>query len=375
MFYQCKREKNFGPSKIKAAVEEFLKGQWASRTDRLILCTQESLEPKAKAKEFENQAEALRQRGITLLSWDERQLSIRLKGLPELVDDFFGRVWVREFCGEEEAERLGERLDAAQVAEYRRRMGRFYAHVFDVQDAGLLIAEAPTPTRDLSALPHVDRLRATFQAMAMLDAILCPDWQYRYYSFNSGWSTGEQMGSMRDGSGDEFFALFNPSGCWIKGFAHEAPMSPYRDDSSKRVWPGVLDDVPTEFAACLSEPAFAVGDTTFCIWRRYGDTSWNRGQIEFPDGHRDPDGSEDLMSPLDGQLETYRAWAEEYYEREVDPMAVAHVYGHRPLTSELVLALNPEASISDLLADVLEIGYPVERALDRRLTAPRVEYR
>jgi hypothetical protein len=171
------------------------------------------------------------------------------------------------------------------------------------------------------------------------------------------------MGSMRNGSGDEFFALFNSSGCWIKGFAHEAPMSPYRDDGSQCVWPGILDEVPPEFTDCLTEAAFNVENTTFCIWRRYGDTCWHHGRIEFPHGHRDPDGSGDLLSPLDGESETYRVWAEEYYEREVNPTAVAHIYGHRPLTAELAFLLNPEVSIADLRADVLEIGYPAEGGL------------
>ena len=34
--------------------------------------------------------------------------------------------------------------------------------------------------------------------MAMLDAILSPEWDCRYYSFNAGWSPDEQMGSMRE---------------------------------------------------------------------------------------------------------------------------------------------------------------------------------
>jgi len=48
--------------------------------------------------------------------------------------------------------------------------------------------------------------------MAMLDAILMPEWEYRYYSFNAQRGEGEMMGSMRDGAGDEFFALFNGHG-------------------------------------------------------------------------------------------------------------------------------------------------------------------
>ena len=66
-------------------------------------------------------------------------------------------------------------------------------------------------TRDLSLLPDVDGLRSAFQSMAMLDAILCPERLYRYYSFNSGWSVGEQVGSMNNGSGDELFAHFGPN--------------------------------------------------------------------------------------------------------------------------------------------------------------------
>lgn len=212
-------------------------------------------------------------------------------------------------------------------------------------------------TRDLSLLPDLDGLRRTLQSMAMLDAILCAEWQFRYYSFNAAWAAGEQMGSMRNGSGDDFFAHFSPAGCWLKGFAHEYPMTPYRTNP-KRVWPGVLAAVPDEFAACLREPAFSVEDVTFCIWRRYGDRSWQIGSVEFPADHPDPDGSEFLLSDLDGRPESYQAWATDYYEREVSLAAVKHVYRHRPLTPEVVSQLTPVLSLADLMVDIDEIAYP-----------------
>ena len=65
-------------------------------------------------------------------------------------------------------------------------------------------------TRDLSFLPDVEQLRRLLQSMAMLDAILCPEWDLRYYSFNARWADGEQMGSMRDGCGDDLFVHFAP---------------------------------------------------------------------------------------------------------------------------------------------------------------------
>jgi hypothetical protein len=211
-------------------------------------------------------------------------------------------------------------------------------------------------TRDLSLLPDISRLRHTLQAMAMLDAVLCPEWELRYYSFNVNWAVGQQMGSMRNGTGDEFFAHFGAAGCWLKGFAHEYPMSPYYMNPP-RLWPGVLDTVPATFADCLCEPAFSVDDTTFCIWRQHDDSRWQVGPVEFPLAYPDPDGSEFLLSDLDGRPETYQAWATDYYEREVELAAVAHVYRHSPLTPELIARLNPEMSLAELASDISEIGY------------------
>lgn len=88
-------------------------------------------------------------------------------------------------------------------------------------------------TANLDALLDVNRLKALFQSLATLDAIMSPEWEYRYYSFNSKWAKGEQMGSMRNGSGDELFVLFNHAGCFIKGFAHECQMSPYQTQPPK----------------------------------------------------------------------------------------------------------------------------------------------
>ena len=211
-------------------------------------------------------------------------------------------------------------------------------------------------TRNLHLLPDIDQLRALLQSLAMLDAILSPKWEYRCYSFNSRWAQSEQMGSMRDGCGDDFFALFNSAGCFFKGFAHEAPMTPYRQRPN-RVWPGVLDSVPAEFAECLTQPAFDIEATTFCLWRRYSDGSWRRGVVEFPPG-ADPDGSASILSALDGQPASYKAWADDYYERTINLAAVRQVYAHKPLTEKLVKQLNPEAALKELGADIEEIGYP-----------------
>jgi len=206
-------------------------------------------------------------------------------------------------------------------------------------------------------MPDVDTLRRLMQSLAMLDAIICPEWQYRYYSFNSRWAPHEQLGSMRNGAGDFYFALFNSSGCWIKGFDHESHMTPFHHKPPK-LHKGVLDNVPSEFTQCLSEPAFVIEETTFCIWRLYRDAQWKLGPVEFNASVDDPDGSAGLLFILDGHPKTYKAWSQDYFELEVSLDAVRRIYAHERLDESLLRQLNSSISLADLANDIAEIGYP-----------------
>lgn len=210
----------------------------------------------------------------------------------------------------------------------------------------------------LSFLPDIEELRKLSQSLALLDAILSPEWEYRFFSFNSKWGDGEMMASMRDACGNDYFILFNSAAAIIKGFDHESVMSPYASEP-KKLWAGVLDDVPQEFAKFLFEPAFNIEDTTFCIWRRYADSSWQIGEIDYPDDEN-PDGLEDLLFALDGNPLTYKNFAEEYYEQEIPIFSVESVYRHESLSNDLVKTLNENISLKDLREDIEEIGYPMQ---------------
>jgi hypothetical protein len=212
-------------------------------------------------------------------------------------------------------------------------------------------------TRNLSNLPAIDPLRRLMQSIAALDAILCPDWESRYFSFNRRWGADEQMGSMRNGQGDHYFAFFNTSGCWIKGFCHESPRASLANGPTTAI-PTALVGVPSVFSKCLSEPAFVLEEVTFCIWRTYSDILWHHSPT-LPDDIQS-DGSESLLSCLDGRPETYQKWAEEYFERELSIDAVRSVFAHCALNQKLVAALNDERRIADLKMDMDEIGYPIE---------------
>ena len=212
-------------------------------------------------------------------------------------------------------------------------------------------------TRSLADLPSIDELMRQSKAMAMLDAILSPEWEFRYYSFNAKWGPGEAMASMRDGAGNDYFILFNEHGAAMKGFDHEAEMSPWAADPPAP-WPGVYDSVPEEFSSFLNEPAFSMEAVTFCIWRRWSDSAWQCGVDTFPDDDGDPDGSAWMLAIFDGDPRTYQTFAGEYYEVEVPLEAVQAIYDHKPLTTELIRALSREATAESVEAEAREIGYP-----------------
>jgi len=214
-------------------------------------------------------------------------------------------------------------------------------------------------TRDLSALPTIQALKKLTQSLAMLDAIMERAWDYRYYSFNSKWAEGEQMASMRNGQGDCWYCVFGSPGAFLNGFDHESAMSPWNKETHK-VWPGVLDSVPKDFKTFSTEPAFSMGDTTFCIWRGNQDAQWNTGKVTYPESD-DPDGSAWMLSILDGYPNTYKEWSEGYYERPVSLSVIQKVYEHVPVTPRLVQELNATEDIEGVLADATEIGYPFSR--------------
>jgi len=218
------------------------------------------------------------------------------------------------------------------------------------------MALTPSPsTRSLGALPSIDRVRERSQSLAVLDAVLSPEWEHRYYSFDSQWGAGEMMASMRNGSGDEYFILFDRNGAAMKGFDHESQMSPWSSNGGK-IWQGIYESLPESFSAFRNEPAFSMTNVTFCIWREPSDLAWQCGTIAFPEGEN-PDGSGWMLEALGGDPEVYQEFARDYYEIEIPLPAIEAIYAHAPLTVDLLRQLNPAASLDAVAHDVSEIGY------------------
>jgi hypothetical protein len=199
----------------------------------------------------------------------------------------------------------------------------------------------------------------------MLDAVLFPDeWDLRYHSYDAKWAPGEQVFSMRNGSGDHYFLWFAAVGAVLHGFAHESAMSPWSRQRSKepdgpRPFPGLFTGLPqrldyreTAKSFCLDE-----NEVTFCAWWT-GKASWRIGRVAFPKG-QDPDGSEDLLFILDGRPETYVRWASEYAEEELPLADVKRFYVHEPLSGALVAAIRGGTDFESVRKEAAGMGYPV----------------
>jgi hypothetical protein len=207
-------------------------------------------------------------------------------------------------------------------------------------------------------MPHIEALRQHMQRLAALTAVFAADLGEPQFVFDLRWRKNQQVAMNIKGCGDELYMHFVRAGCFIKGFAHESEMTPYkRPDHS--VWPGVLDRVPPEFNSSMKEPAFDPQATTFAIWRLASDSAWCTGVVEFPPGEY-KDGSADLLRPITFTPTEFTEWLAENYETDVDGDIVRSVFDGQPLSDQQMLALNPSSPIHALRSAVRDTGYPIQ---------------
>ena len=242
-------------------------------------------------------------------------------------------------------------------------------------------------TENLKLLPTQIELKKICKSISALEAIICPEWEYRYYSYQKDWSETEEFCEMRNGQGDQMLIAFSKDGTCINGFAHESELNGWKNitieekksffenlfgskkevktELTQEIADGILDKLPKEFNEFIfGEPVKSIG-TTFCIWQTKTDDNWKIGEIELPNDEY-KDGSSDLLKLLDGKPFTYKNWAEEYYEEEFENRdlkleLVEKIYSGIIISKDLVLKINPEfKDFQKLKSDLNEIGYENE---------------
>jgi hypothetical protein len=207
-------------------------------------------------------------------------------------------------------------------------------------------------TQDLSALPAELDLQRVCKALAVLDAIISPEEEYRYHTYDAKWGEGEEVFEMNDGEGDQMLILFAPEGAVINGYADGL------EEPDKAQLTHGLPQAFHEFI--FGEPVNSIG-TTFCLWTE-DNQPWQLGK-----GATDEDGSDELLYILDGHPRTYIDWAQEYFEEDrfhkdgLPVGTVTQLYYGETLTKPMVEALVTHvADWEALRRDLDEINYPYD---------------
>lgn len=196
--------------------------------------------------------------------------------------------------------------------------------------------------KSIDELPSIECVKHAAQGLALLDAIIMPEWEYRYFSFNCNWDGlgREMMASMRDGSGAEYFMHFTDA-----GVAGKVIYGPSLSNVSE-----CLDAMPEVFQRFKIEPAFSTDNASLFFWCGVKQSSWCAspgGLEEYP-----------LLGFLVGGIAAYKKLAEEYYEKNIDEVVLEEVFTSLTATADQLLTLNPNIELGDLVDDFQEILGP-----------------
>ncbi len=195
---------------------------------------------------------------------------------------------------------------------------------------------------NINKLPSISEVKRVSQSLALLDAIIMPEWELRYFSFDCHWDGEEMMASMKNGSGNEYFLLFNKHGIIGKVFVKNIQLSEYEKNE-------LFTKIPSLYESFKQEEAFSLDNISFCFWRSNSENSWVSEPM-----------TENLfyLNFLTDDPNIYKEWSEEYYEKEFNISVIQDIFLHKPLTNEMIVKLNAEIKIEDLSEDLEEIGYP-----------------
>lgn len=206
-------------------------------------------------------------------------------------------------------------------------------------------------TKDLSCMLNTEALRRVCKGISALEIIMSKEDYIRYYSYNLDWDTNEEVFEMTNGSGQSMLVLFCSNGCVISGIDEE--LYDWERDNPKIE--NITYSLPNIFQEFMyGEPVKSL-KSTFCIWTING-TNWSIS--DAVDMNR-KDGSEAMLSILDGNAQTYVSFCKWYYEIDI-PLDIAEkVYNGEVLTLDMINALNSKRDDIDTIKNELcEIGYP-----------------
>jgi hypothetical protein len=176
------------------------------------------------------------------------------------------------------------------------------------------------------------------QKIALLDLLLSPEWEYRYYSFNNNWAENQKMASMRNGSGLEYFILFENNNCGIKlydsSINKDCKEYIFKNRNSNNIF----------IKNILNEPAFSIEDSTYLAFWNSKNNSWDEiGNC-----------NNNLLNVVLNPIDEYIKYANDYYEKKLDKDIIEKIIIQNKIEKNILLNLNNK--FNDYMLELNEIG-------------------
>lgn len=206
----------------------------------------------------------------------------------------------------------------------------------------------------MNLFPHTlaepKKLYALAQSLAMLDAIICPDWEYRCFNFDAHLEQGQALATINHIKGDSCLIWFSDAGVVIKGYF--VPPYPSDIDFPQQI----KKSLPDCFQSILNDPIFYLDQASFCYWYSQSEGQWHK--VEHGGSRQVEPRIQYLLRLFNSDPNEYQKWAKEYFESYLLIGPITAVYNHSALTKTLVRLLNPCLGYRDAKRFATEIDYP-----------------
>jgi hypothetical protein len=164
--WQTKQWRTFKAKDIQDAIHLFEEGPWFERTTIFVICVSCLLQDTDTQELIEREAQRFRSNSKVLLSLDAQGFSDRLRDQIVLIDDFFGRDWVKAFLGPESVRILANRIDPEFANKLRHSLARDYVAGFKLLDPGVQLGSQDTAGS--ASTPPASRTKGVKDRLSML---------------------------------------------------------------------------------------------------------------------------------------------------------------------------------------------------------------
>lgn len=181
-----------------------------------------------------------------------------------------------------------------------------------------------------------DKIKKRMKAMAIIDIILSPEWEYRCFMYDKKWylDNDEEMASIKNNHGDCVYILFLKNNIIGKTVS---------DDSSLKVKELSKNNRNNDLKYFISEPAFIT---------EYYDYFFTVSDFDIKILYGE---KKDSLFDMVIDVEKYFNWLLEYYEIQIDKKIILELIEKLEINEKIALAVNPECVWCEIRDEINDI--------------------